>query len=353
MTDEARLENAARMRMLLYGQLISRALCVAVRLGVPGILAERRRTAEDVARTVSAHPVAMRRLLRALTAFEVFTQDDAGRYALTPLGGALCPDEPGSAEPTALLVGHEVGATWTELAHTIRTGESAFVKVHGSSLFDYLEGQPDTREAFDRSQATGLSLELDEVFDAVDFSGFPLVVDVGGGDGALLTRLLRSTPGSTGVLVDLPGTVPLADKRIAEEGVEDRCTAVTGDFFDELPPGGDLYLLSHVLHDWDDDRASAILRTVRAAMPPGSRLKVIDLVTDADGAADSAAVRMPALMDLYMLSLFGASGGKERTKDEFAALLTGAGLRCEEIKVLPSGMAVITASDSAHNESGR
>ncbi|MEV8319615.1 methyltransferase [Streptomyces sp. NPDC059900] len=345
MPDDTRHDDAARMRMLLYSQLISRAVSVLVRLRIPEELSGRSRGVRELAERTGAHPQALERLLRALTSFGVLVEEAPRVFALTPLGATLRPDASGSAQPTAQLLAGEIGTAWTQLEHTARTGQSAFRQVHGSDLFGYLEQQPELREIFDRSQAAGLSLETDEIFASITFDGYREIVDVGGGDGALLCEVLHRTPGSTGTLVDLAGTVPLAEKRIAEEELAVRCTAVVGDFFDRVPPGGDLYLLSHVLHDWDDDNAVRILRTCRAALPEHGRIMVIDLVTDGcrTGGEDTGGHQLPAVMDLYMLSLFGAAGGRERTRAAFAALLAEAGLVEQEAHVLPSGMAVITA----------
>ncbi|GAA2657994.1 methyltransferase [Streptomyces lunalinharesii] len=348
MLDETLRENAARMRMLLYGQLVSKTLCTAVRLGVPEALAGDRRTAGELAAELAAHPQALRRLLRALVPFDVFTEDSDGTFGLTPLGRTLLAGTPGTARPTALLLAGEVGRTWSGLEDTLRTGRSAFRRLHGTDLFDYLEQQPERREVFDTSQEAGLRMELDEIFQSITFHGYPRIVDVGGGNGHLMCELLHRTPGSTGVVLDLHGTVPLAEKRIIEEGLTDRCTAVAGDFFTRVTPGADLYILSHVLHDWGDEQAVAILRTCATALPEHGRVMVIDLVTDASRPPGDprGPHRLPALMDLYMLSLFGAAGGQERTGAEFAALLGRAGLEPEETTVLPSGMAVITARKS-------
>lgn len=328
--------------MLLYGQLVSRAVCTAVELGLPEALAGGPRSAEDLAGEVAAHPFALRRLLRALAPFDVFTEEPDGTFSLSRLGTTLLPDTPGTARPTALLLADEVGRTWGELAHTMRTGDSAFSLLHGCALFEHLERRPQRREVFDRSQEAGLRLELDEIFEAVSFDAYPRIVDVGGGNGHLMCELLRRTPGSTGVVLDLPGTVQLAEKHIVERGLTDRCTAVAGDFFSGVTPGADLYLVSHILHDWGDERAAAVLRTCAAAMPAHGRVIVIDLLTDA---ADDRGGRhrLPALMDLYMLSLFGATGGQERTEGEFTALLAAAGLEPETLRALPSGMGVLTA----------
>ncbi|WP_330177303.1 methyltransferase [Streptomyces sp. NBC_01498] len=336
-------DDATRMRMLLYGQLVSKTVCTAVQLGLPEALAGGPRSAEDLAREVEAHPLALRRLLRALVPFEVFTEEADGTFALTGLGTTLLPDTPGTARPSALLLAGEVGGAWGEFEHTVRTGESAFRLINDIALFEHLERRPERREVFDRSQEAGLRLELDEIFEAVTFDRYRRIVDVGGGNGHLMCELLLRTPGSTGIVVDLPGTVPLAEKRIVEGGLIDRCTTTAGDFFSSVTPGADLYILSHILHDWGDDSAVSILRTCAAAMPPHGRIMVIDLLTDAAADDHGGRHRLPALMDLYMLSLFGADGGRERTGGEFGALLADAGLEAEETLVLPSGMAVITA----------
>lgn len=345
MLDDDLRDHAAQMRMLLYGQLVSRAVSVLVRLRIPEQLAGHSRGVQDLAAATGAHPLALERLLRAMAAFGVLVEEPGGNFALTPLGATLLPDTAGSAQPTAQLLAGEVGITWTQLEYTARTGKSAFRKVHDIDLFGYLEQNPGLRETFDRSQAAGLSLEVDEIFASITFDGYREIVDVGGGDGALLCSVLHRTPGSTGTVMDLAGTVPLAEKRIAEEKLTHRCTAVVGDFFDRVPPGKDLYILSHILHDWDDHSAVRILRSCRDALPEHGRIMVIDLVTDGcrptgDGADGH---QLPAVTDLYMLSLFGARGGRERTFSAFAALLAAAGLVEAEAKMLASGMAVITA----------
>ncbi|MFG2651369.1 methyltransferase [Streptomyces sp. NPDC048436] len=345
MFDDAPRDHATQMRMLLYSQLVSRSVSVLVRLQIPEQLSGRSRSVQALADHTGAHPLALERLLRALVPFGVLAEEAPGVFALTPLGATLRPDAVGSARPTAQLLAGEIGTTWTQLEYTARTGQSAFQQVYGSDLFAYLEQQPELREIFDRSQAAGLSLETDEIFSSISFDGYRHIVDVGGGDGALLCAVLERAPGSVGTLVDLAGTVSLAEKRIAEEELTHRCAAVVGDFFDSVPAGKDLYLLSHILHDWDDGNALRILRTCRAALPEHGRIMVIDLVTDGCRSADGGAGghQLPAVMDLYMLSLFGASGGRERTRAAFATLLADAGLVETEVRVLPSGMAVITA----------
>ncbi|MFI6504837.1 methyltransferase [Nonomuraea typhae] len=341
-SDERPGHEAARMRELIYGGLVSRCVCLAAQLGLAELLAGGPRPVGELAGATGVDPAALLRLLRGLASQEIFAERPGGAFALTPLGRTLCRDAPSSAQATALLVSGPVGAAWTELPQTVRTGESPFQRRFGRGFFDCLELDPDMRAVFDRSQAHGLELELEEVLSAVDLSPYSTIVDVGGGDGLMLGRFLRASPQAKGVLFDLPATVAMARERLEREGLLERCSLVEGDFFDRIPGGGDLYLLSHVLHDWGDREAVAVLRTCRAAMAPGSVLMVIDLA--APGRAGNApADRAVAVMDLYMMSLFGGAGGRERTSGETLALLGRAGLHAVRSRRLPSGMGVIEA----------
>lgn len=345
---------AVTARELLYGQLAGRALAAAAELGIPALLAERPSTTADLAERVGADAGSVGRLMRALAVFDVFAEDETGAYALTPLGAALTPDHPASALPSALLVAGEFGAAWDRLVRTVRSGRSPFLDDHGTDPFTLMEspGGARLRATFDSSQRFGLALELDEIMRHVDFSGYRTVVDIGGGDGAFIRRVLDAHPDVRGVLFDLPGSVARADEPAGrapagrEEGRararEERLSVVAGDFFEQVPEGGDLYLLSHILHDWDDENAVRILRTCRRAMAPAATLMVVDL-TAADGGDRGPESRAAALMDLYMLSLFGGGGGQERTAAEVRALLAKARLRVSGTHALPSGMQVISA----------
>jgi hypothetical protein len=298
--------------------------------------------ARGLAERTGADPAALTRLLRALAAFGVL--EAAGttppvRYRLTPLGATLRSDAPGSALPTALLALSATGPAWQRLPHVVREGRPAYAAEHGVDFFAHLDGDPWLRGVFDRSQETGLALELRGVLDALDLTGTGVVVDVGGGDGALLAGVLTACPRLRGVLVDRAAALPAARARFAAAGLAERCEAVEGDFFGTLPTGGDLYVLRHILHDWDDDSCVRLLRSCRAAMPPGARLALVDHM--ADPADDGERAEWGALMDLYMLTLF--DGGRERGRAETEALLHRAGFTVTAVTRLPGGSAVVEA----------
>jgi hypothetical protein len=266
-------------------------------------------------------------------------------FALTAMGQALTSSHPASARPSALLVAGEFGDAWTQLLQTVHTGRSPFERRHGTSLFGHMERTPALRGIFDDSQAHGLAMELDEIMRFVDFSPYHAIVDIGGGGGAFLKRILAANPAATGVLFDLPGSAfPHGDPPARNPTVP--YAVVTGDFFQEVPGGGDLYLLSHILHDWDDERCVQILRTCRRAMVGPATIMIVDLVAADPGGGDARA-RAAALMDLYMLSLFGGGGGRERTSTQLDTLLTKAGFRITRVDDLPSGMSAIRAVSTA------
>lgn len=329
------------MRALLYGQLVSRSLSAVAELGVADLLAAGPCTAAEVAARVDAHPDAVQRLLAGLSAFGVFRSDSAGRFHLTPLGSTLCSDTAGTAWPTAFLVGHEVGAAWAEFGTTIRTGKSAFEQVFGCTFFDFLAVAPGPHDIFHRSQAAAITAELNDLSETFDMTAYRHVIDIGGGDGTLLCSLLANSPDTKGVVFDRPGVVGQAAIRLVAAGLADRCSVRAGDFFAEVPHGADLYILSRILHDWSDLDAERILRKCRAAMGPTSTLLIVDLLRE--GSGTDAAARAAAVMDLYMLSLFGAEGGRERSVAELVSLLARSGFSTVGHRPLRSGVSIIEA----------
>ncbi len=324
------------MRSMLYGRLLTQALCTFCELGVPDLLADRSRslTAEELARECGAHEASLDRLLRALTTFEVVTESADGRFTLTPLGATLSSGSPKSLRSTALLVGRTVGLAWDALEYTVRTGEPAYPRVHGQGFFEHLGAHPELRAVFDASQQHDVERECAAIHTALADSLTGTVVDVGGGNGALLAHLLDAEPELAGVLLDLPSAVAAAERHLTAKGLADRASVVQGDFFEPLPEG-DLYLLREILHDWDDTSCRRILSNCRRSMGPDSRLAVIELIYEQDSGDGH---RLPALMDLYMMSLFS---GAERRTEEFHTLLTAAGFTVEGAHPLGGGKGLL------------
>ena len=275
-----------------------------------------------LAARTATHPDALRRLLRYLTTLGLLTSTDGGHH-LTALGQPLCTSAEFSLHPLALLYGGLFYDSFAGLTHAVRTGEEAFAHRHGQHHFAHLAERPELGALFHRAMAASAEM-FTPVPQLVDFSAARQVVDVGGGNGALLGRLLRAHPHLEGVLLERPEALEAARHQLTE-----RCTFVAGDFTRSVPRGGDVYLLSRVLHDWDDDRCLTILDRCAEAMRPGSRLLVVErLLPD----------RTATAWDIHMLCNVG---GRERTEDHYRALLEKAGFAFTGCHALPLGASLM------------
>lgn len=307
------------MLQLLMGTFLSQAVSVAASYGVADVLAEGPRTADEIAAEVGAHGPTLYRLLRPLGDIGVFTELDGRRFALTPVGELLRAGTPGSLRGLARHFGSTMHrAAWSGLHESVRTGESAFARVHGQPQFDYYRSHPEDAAVFDDAM-TSVASGIYATLGAYDFSRFATVVDVGGGNGAYLAGILKAHPGVRGILFDLPDVVERALPLLTEAGVADRVEIVGGSFFDEVPAGADAYVLTAVVHDWNDEECVRILRNCRAAMPEHATLLLGEPVLP-EGPQPS----IGKLLDLE--TLIGTTG-RQRTEREFREILEPAGLR--------------------------
>lgn len=303
---------------IVRGYQRSQAVAVTAELGVADLLRDGPRAVDDLAAATDTDTDALYRLLRAVASIGVLHEDDARRFALTGMGQYLRRDHPLSADPAVRMfcAGYQWRA-WGALGHSIRTGENAARHELGVDVWEYRRRHPEHGELFDATMRTLSRGSIDAVLDAHDFSAYGVVADIGGGTGALLAAVLAAHPAVRGVLVDQPHVVAGAGPVLA--GVADRVEVVAGDFFAAVPGGADAYLLRRILHDWPDDDARRVLRSVRAAMSPGARLVVVDAVVGPPGTDPHA-----AFLDLMMLV---SAGGRERTEPEWCALLDASGFR--------------------------
>ena len=304
------------------GFYVSRAIHVAAILGIADHLADRPRHYVELAEATRTHADSLRRVLRLLASAGVLTEAKNERFALTPIGACLRSGVPGSMRPAVLLFGGITQHAWGDLLHSVKTGEPGFRHVFGMDSFDYLARHPDEAANFDEAMAGFTKHIATAVVAAYDFSPFRRIVDVGGGNGTLLAGILKAIPTSTGVLFDLPQVAERASAPIRELGLDDRCEIVGGDFFEAVPSGGDAYLLKHVIHDWNDERAAAILTNVRVAMGAGAKLLLIEGVYP-PRIDDSDESRSAAANDVNMLV---CTGGRQRSEAEFRTLFEAAGL---------------------------
>jgi hypothetical protein len=328
---------SATLRRLVNGYQASQALHVVATLGVADHLADGPRTSDELAAAVGAHAPSLYRILRALATVGVFREEDGRRFALTDVGECLRSDAEEPVGGWAAMVGRPyVWAAWGELLHAVRTGENAFEHVHGVDAWTYRTRDPDEGAIFDRAMSDLARRAHSSTLAAFDFSRFGTVVDVGGGNGALLVALLGAHPEMRGVLLDLPHAVAAAQRAIAAAGLEGRCEAVAGSFFDGVPAGGDAYVLRAILHDWDDPEATAILRRVREACSGDATLVVIERDLGAPNELPET-----KFSDLNMLVI---PGGRERTVGEYGALLAAAGFGLVESRPAGFGLHVMVGS---------
>ena len=331
------------MMQLIVAFQVSRAVHVMAELGLADLLHEGPKNSEQLAAATGTHAPSLHRVLRALASFDVLAADGAGCFSLTRTGETLRTDIPGSLRHWALLLlGNAFQHPWDELMHTVRTGETAFQRAHGTAPWDYLSKDPELRKTFDAAMAGYAMTYNAEVVASYPFSTLGTIVDVGGGDGSQLIGILRANPACRGIVFDLPQVAEKAAQHIAAAGLADRCQAVAGDAFVSVPEGADAYLLSRVVHDWDDDRACAMLAVCRRALTPSGRLLLIE--RDLAELAQVASTRSGALSDLNMLVL---TGGRERTNADYRVLLRAAGLDLARTIRTDAGLNIMEAIPSS------
>ncbi len=323
-----------RMGALVNGYQTSAAIGAVAALGVADALADGPAYPADVARRVGADPGALVRVLRVLADAGIFEALEDGRFALTPLGATLRGDVPGSVRRAAIIATDEWHwRAYGHLTHSVRTGEAGFHPAHGCGFWEYLDHHPSVAAMVDGSMARIAAARAAAFARAYDFGAIARVVDVGGGQGVLLQHVLQAHPHLAGIVLERPTVAEAARRRLAEAGLSGRCEVVGGDFFAGVPAGGDAYVLSWILHDWDDEAAVQILRNCRTAMGKPGRLLVLELVlSPADGPhSSSAADALARTVDLEMLAVVG---GRERTEVEFRALFGRAGFNLTRVLAL-------------------
>jgi hypothetical protein len=301
-------------------------LRMLVAAGVIEAFGREERTPSDVASATGNHAGTVARIVRALESRGVFEQSADGRYRLTAAGRLFLWDEPGSLAGLANFKPWELHA-WAEADHTLRTGEPSFPAYFGQGFWEWLEAHPDLSARFNDDMRRRTTMLLDAGLPLFDWPAEGTVVDVGGGNGLLLERVLAERPGLRGVVFDQPHVAAEAEERFRAAGISDRVDVVGGDFFEEVPAGHDVYVMASVLHDWDDDRAVRILETCRRAMTPSSRLVLFESVLSPGAEPD-----LWKMVDLHMLVLFGA---QERTRDEWERLLSRGGFVLERVVPTP------------------
>ena len=318
------------------GAWVARTLHAAAMLGLADQLTGKPKSAAELASAVRAHAPSLHRLMRTLASLGVLAEQKEQRYALTTLGEALKINAPGSARSTVLTFGSPWAQSgWDHLVYSVQTGKTGFEKAQGMPLFDYLAQHPEDASLFNETMVGFHSQEPPAVAAAYDFSTFKTIVDIGGGMGSLLAAILTRYAGPRGVLFDLPHVVAEAPALLKAKGVNDRVTIEAGDFFKTVPASGDAYVLSHIIHDWDEDQCLTILGHIRKAMNSGGRLLITEMVLPAGDTPHPG-----KMLDMAMLVW---PGGQERTLAEYDHLLSKGGFHLTRVVPTNSTVNVVEA----------
>ena len=329
---EVKLRDRAALIEKIGGYMHAHALGLAAELRLADLIHSGVETSAELATATGTHEPSLRRLLRLLASVGLTTEPSPGRFGLTDVGDLLRSDSPNSLYAFTRMFTHESHfSAWQGLAHSVRTGESAWDHVFGKNIYAYLADLPELSELFNVAMSQESRIAAGHIAAAYNFAGVRKVVDIGGGDGTLVSAILRANPGLEGVVFDSPAGVAQAADVLAEAGLKDRTTVVAGDFFESVPTDGDLYIIKSVFQDWDDGPAKAILRTVRAHIPADATLLIVGSVLPETAAPGEP---IPFYTDMNMLV---NSGGRERTESHFRTLLAETGFEVESVALKAAG----------------
>ena len=331
-------ENPADVLLrMIVGLRNTQTVYVVAKLGIADLLVNGALTSDDLASKLGVHARSLFRVMRALAAQGVFKQDSSDRFGLTPISELLRTDNPNTFRYAAIYNGEEYYRAAGELLYTVKTGEVAFNHIYGKGHFDYLGENPEAAKIFNDYMA-GSHTHFGNPFESYDFKGRNLIVDVGGGQGHVIAPILKSSPSIRGIVYDLPQGITDARAYLGAQGIDRRCKVVAGSFFDSVPSGGDVYLLSRILHDWPDEKARLILRNCRKSIRDDGILLLREhVIPEAD--APSAGKQLDLTM-LFML------GGAERTEKEWKKLLQDSGFTINRIIKTGQSFDVIEAKPS-------
>jgi hypothetical protein len=330
-------QPAEVLMQVATGHFVASALYGVLSAGIPELLKSGSKSVAELAVLAGVHEGALYRVMRALSAAGLFSENPARTFSLTPVSEPLCKDAQNSMRQMALWLTLPFHfEVYGELCHSLRTGETVSEKLYGVPCFDYFARNKEVNDVFNDAMTEFSANVIPAVLEAYDFSGLSAktLVDVAGGHGKVLTEILKKNPGVRGILFDLEHVVQGAVPLIESQGLSDRCSVAHGDFFQAVPPG-DAYILKHIIHDWDDARALAILKNIHAAALPDARLFLVESVM-----APGNEPHFAKIVDLEMMLL---PGGCERTQQEYRDLLAESGFRLTKVIKTKSPLDLIEA----------
>jgi hypothetical protein len=301
-------------------------LYVAAKLGIADQLQHSHYTAVELARTLGVNASALQRILRGLVSLGVCAESADGQFSLTSVGTYLRSDHPDSMQPRLLLNGEVHYALWTEILATVRTGEAASQRRFGRPFYDYLASNPAVGALFDRTMASAVRYRHQPVVAAYDFGQFRYIVDVGGGNGTLMVEIMTAYPQPTGIVFDAPRLAEGVRQTMEAAGLTARCWFSGGNALEAVPAGGDAYILSNLVLNWEDEEAILALQNCRKGIAPQGKLLLVEwIIPAADEPREGFRFWDTVMTDLIMLVTFGSRRGRIRTRAEFQAILRAAG----------------------------
>ena len=313
----------AQLLQIGMAAMLSQALGVAAELGVADQLSSGPKTSAELAAAVDAHEPSLYRILRSLASVGVFAETDKRTFVNTPMSEMLRSDVPGSMRSGARFMARPWHfAAWGNMLHSAKTGETTCPKTLGMGIFEFFAANQEEGELFNDAMSAMSAMSAPAVVAAYDFSGIETLADIAGGHGFLLSQILKPNPTIKGILFDLEHVLAGAGETLEHEGVAGRVETATGDFFKEVPTA-DAYVMKHIIHDWDDERAIQIMKTIHRAMPDNGRLLIIEMIVPEGNEPHPSKI-----LDLEMLTL---PGGVERTEKEYRSLFEGAGFRLNRV----------------------
>jgi hypothetical protein len=324
----------AQLLEMILAQFVSRLIHLTATLKLPDYLAEGPKTAEELAALTATHAPSLYRVLRTLSSLGLFKEDAAQRFSLQPLGAALKSGTPSYAA-ARILGGELLSRSLDHFLQSVQTGETGFQQAFGMPVFDWLAGHPAEAALFNDTMVGVHGMEPAAVAAAYDFSGFETIADVGGSTGNMLSTILGQHAGPRGILFDMPHVVRDAPALIQQRGLTDRIRIEGGSFFESVPAGADAYILSHIIHDWNEEQCVAILDNCRRAMNPHGRLLLVEMVLPSGDTPHPG-----KMLDMVMLV---TPGGQERTAAEYSALLDKAGFRLTRVVPTASPVSIVEA----------
>ncbi|MGW7274608.1 methyltransferase [Streptomyces sp. NPDC054864] len=342
-SDTARLQLRAALTERIGGYMTAHALGMVADLGMADLIKDGLRSSAELAAETGTHERSLYRVLRMLAAVGITTEPEPGRFGLTEVGALLRSDHPDSLRAfTRVFCSPMWFTAWQGLDGVLATGGPVFSQAEGADFYTALAADTEFSALFHEAMGEESRVAAARVAAAYDFSRTTKVVDLGGGDGTLLAAVLTTHPHLSGTVFDSPNGVADAPMVLGKAGVADRCEVRPGDFFQDIPGDGDLYVIKSVLQDWDDEDALALLRSCRSAIPESATLLIVGTVLPEAPSADQA---VAYFTDVNMMVM---AGGRERTESEFRSMLTQTGFTVRSVRFGAAGpLSMIQATPSA------